>query len=201
MNPIRPPQLRLVWMSGLHYLLPTMHVGCLMLVLVSFIPPAADSADSVRPGLNTNQPVWGMRGGLLWAVSPGGFRANSEPRGLIRLGYPMLTNGGYDLVNAIAVEPVVKGRKDFSELEHSQLDDAQGKRFWAVGNTSRGPSALIPGTLSRLPSGTEPLELCIGVEPFENGDIVRLMISQRDDAPDEIQLTIHAETNSAVMGY
>lgn len=178
-----------------------MRVAFLMLILVSFILPAAGAADWVRAGLNTKQPVWGIRGGLLWAVSPGGFRANSEPRGLIRLGYPILTNGGYDLVNFIAVEPVVNGRKGFSELERSQLDNTQGKRFSAVGNTSNGPSARIPGTLSRLPSGAEQLEVCIGVEPFENGAIVRLMISQRDDAPDEIQLTIHAETNSAVMGY
>ena len=37
----------------------------------------------VRAGLNTNQPVWGIRGGLLWAIPPGGFPAPGGPRGLI----------------------------------------------------------------------------------------------------------------------
>ncbi|MCW5553864.1 MAG: hypothetical protein KIS67_17110 [Verrucomicrobiae bacterium] len=165
------------------------------------MPPASYAADWVRAGMNTNQPVWGVRGGLLWAVAPGGFRANSEPRGLIRLGYPILTNGGYDLVNFIAVEPVVRGRKGFSELERSHLDGIQGKRFWAVGDTNAESSALIPGTLRRLPSGAEQLEVSLAVEPFENGAIVRLVISQCSDAPDEIQLTVHAETNSAEMEY
>ncbi|MBE0544727.1 MAG: hypothetical protein IH623_25600 [Verrucomicrobia bacterium] len=178
-----------------------MRVGCLMLILVSLILQATQAADWVRAGVNTNQPVYGLRGGLLWAVAPGGFRARSEPRGLIRLGYPILTNGGYDLVNFIAVEPVVKGRKGFSELEHSQLDDTQGKRFWAVGETNAASSGLVPGALTPLPSGAEQLEVTVAVEPFENGAKVRLVISQRSDAPDEIKLTIHAEPGSTAMAY
>lgn len=75
------------------------------------------AVDWVRPGINTNQPVWGVRGGLMWALPPGGFRPRGEPGGLIRVGYPILTNGAYDLVNFIAVEPIVRGRKGFSELK------------------------------------------------------------------------------------
>ena len=76
----------------------------------------AHGADWIRPGVSTNQPVWGVRGGLVWAVAPGGFRGG-EPRGLIRLGYPVLPGKRYDLINFIAVEPVVQGRRGFSELE------------------------------------------------------------------------------------
>ena len=48
----------------------------------------AQEADWVRAGLNTNQPLWGIRGGSLWAVPTGGFGSASGPRGLIRVGYP-----------------------------------------------------------------------------------------------------------------
>src|SRR4051794_2702663 len=86
------------------------------------------AGDWILPGINTNAMVWGRAGGLLFAIPPSGFHA-PEPRGLIRLGYPVLTNDGYDLVNFIAIEPVVKGRKGFSELERSQLDARPGKRL------------------------------------------------------------------------
>lgn len=172
-----------------------------MLLVVLFLRQSSPAADWVRAGVNTNQPVWGVRGGLLWAVSPGGFRPGNEPRGLIRLGYPILTNGGYDLVNFIAVEPVVKGRKGFSELERSRLDGTQGKRFRAIGETNAGPSALVPGDLTRLSSGVEQLEVGIAVEAFDNGAKVRLTIAQRSDTPDEIKLTVHAESGSAAMEY
>lgn len=86
------------------------------------------AADWMRAGFGTNQPVWGSVGGLQFAIAPAGFRPN-EPRGLIRVGYPILRSGRYDLVNFIAVEPVVDGEKGFSELERSRLDDVPGKRF------------------------------------------------------------------------
>ena len=39
------------------------------------------------------------------------------------------------------------------------------------------------------------------VEPFDNGARVRLVVSQRSDAPDEIQLAVHAEPGSAPLDY
>ncbi|HEY6227725.1 MAG TPA: hypothetical protein VI282_11445, partial [Verrucomicrobiae bacterium] len=53
-------------------------------------------ADWVEGRFGTNEFVWGSKGGLVFAIPPSGFRAR-EPRGLIRLGYPVLTNGAYDL--------------------------------------------------------------------------------------------------------
>jgi len=99
----------------------------MFILMALWLTPAAFGAGWSLPSQNTNQPIWGWRGGLLFAVSPGGFHPG-EPRGLIRLGYPVLTNGSYDLINFIAVEPVVKGRKGYSELEPSRLDAAPGKR-------------------------------------------------------------------------
>ncbi|HOC58056.1 MAG TPA: hypothetical protein PKI20_20730 [Verrucomicrobiota bacterium] len=159
------------------------------------------AADWVRAGLNTNQPIWGLRGGLLWAVPPGGFRAASGPRGLIRVGYPIATNGGYRLINFIAVEPIVRGQRGFSELEMSSLDDARGKRIWPVAETGGAQSALVPGRLSQPAPGVEQLEVSLQVEPFENGARVRLGVSQRSDAPDEIRLAVRTDTGSAPLEY
>ena len=165
----------------------------------------AQEADWVRAGLNTNQPLWGIRGGLLWAVPPGGFRSASGPRGLIRVGYPISTNGGYELINFIAVEPIVNGQRGFSELEPSALDGARGKRLWTVGETNLASGSpqpsLMPGRLTRPSPGVEQLEVTVRVEPFNNGARARLVVSQRSDAPDEIQLAVHADPGSAPLEY
>jgi len=165
----------------------------------------AQAADWVRAGLNTNQPMWGVRGGLLWALPPGGFRGSGGPRGLIRLGYPIATNGGYHLINFVAVEPVVNGRRGLSELEFSALDHTRGKRIWAVGETNRAageqPPTLAHGKLSRPSPDVEQLEVVVRVEPFDNGARVRLVATQRSDAPDEVQLAVYAEPGSAPLDY
>lgn len=62
------------------------------------------AVDWVQAGADTNQPIWGLRSGLLWAIPPGGFPAPGGPRGLIRLGYPNLADGHYQLINFIAIE-------------------------------------------------------------------------------------------------
>lgn len=162
----------------------------------------ARATEWVRAGLNTNAPVWGVRGGLLWAIPPGELRPRGGPRGLIRVGYPVLTNGGYDLINFIAVEPIVNGHRGFSELEPSQTDGQPGKLFRAPrdgAGTNR--HELAPGTLTRLASGGEELAVTVRVERFQNGAHVRLVVTQRSDAPDEIKLAVHAEPDSAPLDY
>lgn len=158
------------------------------------------AADWVRAGVNTNRPIWGLRGGLQFAIPPGGFGGgDGGPRGLIRLGYPTLTNGGYALINFIAIEPVVAGRRGFSELETSRLDGAAGKRFWiGVDNAEpQSASSLNPGRLTSPASGVEQLELTLRVEKFDNGAHVYVVLAQRSDAPDELRLTLHREPDSA----
>jgi hypothetical protein len=161
----------------------------------------SEASDWVRAGLNTNQPVWGIQGGLQFALHPFGFRGGkSGPRGLIRVGSPILEKGEYSLVNFIAVEPIVDGKRGLSELEHSKLDDAPGKRFW-VDEPPDSPSSLNPGKLSKLNAGVEQLEVTVRVEKFDNGADVFLTLSQRSDAPDELQITIHPEKDSAPMKF
>ena len=100
---------------------------------------------------------------LRWEIS-------SQPPGLVRLLYPTLPDGGYDLINFIAIEPIVRGRRGFSELEPRQLlADPSGKT--------------------------------IRVEKFANGAHVRLEVTQRPEAPDEITFTVRKEPDSAPMEY
>ena len=159
----------------------------------------ATRGDDTQDGL-TNQPAWGLRGGLLWAVAPGGFRGG-EPRGLIRLGYPVLADQHYDLINFIAVEPVAHGRRGFSELERSQLDGLDGKRIWAEGTGGFAVTNASPGYLRESAGGGEELEVKLRVEKFENGAHVRLVVHQRSDRPDEIALSVFQEPDSAPLDY
>lgn len=161
---------------------------------------AAPGGEWVRAGLNTNQPIWGLRGGLLWAIPPGGFPSPGGPRGLLRVGYPIASNGACRLVNFIAIEPIVAGKRGFSELEWSQSDQMRGKRIWALAGTNLiSPSTLTPGTLVRGAGGVERCEVGLRVERFENGAQVRLVVSQSSFAPDEIGLSIFTEPGSAPL--
>lgn len=135
---------------------------------------------------------------MQFAIPPAGFRA-SEPRGLIRLGYPISSNGRHDLVNFIAIEPVVRGRKGFSELEMSKLDQVRGKRLSVTG-PAEGKVARMPAA-SPNAAEVEKLEIGLAVEKFENGAHVRLALSQRSDAPDELRLVIYTEPGSAPLEY
>jgi hypothetical protein len=119
------------------------HRFCILLCSTAAYP-IATATDWIRPGVNTNQPVWGGRGGLLWTVAPSSF-ASRSPRGLLRLGYPVRPEHRYDLINFIAVEPIVRGRRGFSELEHSRLDNVPGKRIRAQNSGAISPTNLVAG--------------------------------------------------------
>jgi hypothetical protein len=170
-----------------------------LLALLAATPAPAES-DWIRPGVNTNQLVWGIRGGLLWAVAPAGFRSG-EPRGLIRLGFPVLPGKSYDLINFIAFEPIVAGRRGFSELERSQLDGVAGKRIWCESSVDTSVTNLVPGQLRIRNDGREELEVGLQVEKFETGAHVRLVVGQRSDRPDEIRLSVFQEPDSAPLEY
>ena len=162
---------------------------------------AADAGSGwVVPVGETNRPTWGRRGALLWGL-PVGRAPVDGPRGLIRLHYPILTNGGYDLVNFIAIEPVVAGRRGFSELEPSQLDGVNGKRLQVAGLPGLKPAEGAPssGRVKRLANGAERLTVDVAVERFANGAHVRLQLVQLSARPDELELTVQAEPDSAVI--
>ena len=153
----------------------------------------------VRSDLTTNSPVWGIKDGLQFALHPVGFTSGKGgPRGLIRIGYPTLTNGVYDLINFIAVEPIVAQTRGYSELEKSTCDGKPGKLFWVgSGEMPKADAVRVdPGELLEK-NGHEELAVRVHVERFQNGAHVRLKLTQGSDAPDELRITVEAEPDSA----
>lgn len=158
-----------------------------MKTLIIMICLAASLTVHAAEWISTKQPHWGLRNGLQFALHPEGFGGNEGgPRGLIRVGAPVLPGGGCALVNFIAVEPVVNGKKGFSELEQSLSDSMQGKRFWAGEPIMTSPAP-----------GVDQLDVPMNVEAFANGAKIQVIVSQRSDAPDEIRFTVRTQPGSA----
>lgn len=161
---------------------------------------AGQTVNWIRAGLTTNAPIWGIEGGLQFALHPAGFTGgDGGPRGLIRLGYPTLPNGDYDLINFIAVEPIVSNQRGFSELEKSTFDQKNGKLFWTgdIDHPTVENPNLDQETITTVAPGVEELAVTVFVERFDNGAHVRLKLSQRSDRPDELKLTVTNEPDSA----
>jgi hypothetical protein len=113
----------------------------------------------------------------------------------------VLSGNRYDLINFIAIEPIVAGRRGFSELERSELDGVAGKRIQVESSEGISATNLVPGQLRIQNGGQEELEIGFRVEKFENGAHVRLVIRQRSDRPDEIRLSVFQEPDSAPLEY
>ena len=168
--------------------------------------PSARAGDSqwVRP-MGPDEPLtWGRRDGLVFGLaSPGGMRG---PRGLIRIG--IYANGVAEpqVLNFVAVEPVVSGagprgdRMAFSELEQSTLDPGQrGKRMWVHQESVVGRPD-VAGKLETLHMGKETVErlsVRIDVERYTaNGAHVYVVASIDSNHPYEVRLTPYAEPDS-----
>jgi len=162
--------------------------------------------------------IWGVKGGVVFAVWPSGFRevGLGGPRGLFRIGYER--DGKMTLVNFIAVEPIVEGKRGFSELEPSSVIKQdqpiglrRGKFIWPLSeyppadpakraSTSEEMRRLsVPGWFSRPSPGVEQLNVTFDVERFNNGAHPRIVASIRSDQPQEVTFTIHAAADSAPM--
>lgn len=164
----------------------------------------AQGSEWIRPQKAGDPLVWGRRDGLVFGLySQGGMRG---PRGLIRVGVYSPETSTPELLNFIAVEPVVAGagprfdRMAFSELEMSQLDSGQrGKRMW-VDAGSGGQAAAFRGRLETLHTGkaaVESLSVRIDVERFtQNGAHVYVIASIDSDRPKELRLKVFAEPDS-----
>ncbi len=149
----------------------------------------------IRPAGPHAPLVWGRTDGVVFGLPcEGGLPG---PRGLVRVGVWNADAGAPELVNFIAVEPVVEGdaprreRMAYSELEPSVLDAPErGKRLWATTSPA--------GDLTTLSSGIERLSVAIDVEAFTaNGAHVHLVASMRSDRPEEVAFTVHHHDDSA----
>lgn len=178
-----------------------MCISAVALLAAGLLAGRATAVEWVRAGLGTELPRWGLEGGLQFGIHPGPLDRADGPRGLVRLRSPTLSDGEYDLINFLAIEPVVKGQRGLSELERSRLDNAPGKRIWPApgGEPATSGGLLQPGTLTAVAPGIEQLQVTLRVEPFDNGAHVSVTITQRSDRPDEISLAVHAEPDSAPL--
>jgi len=157
----------------------------MLMAMVCYMAMATTGPTWIRDAGNC---VWGTEKGLRVAIEPGFFKRC--PRGLIHVMYPTLDGGLYDLVNFFAIEPIVKGQRGFSELEHSRLDDRNGLRLW---------TDLPQGKIKTVGKGVSALVIPVKVEKFLNGAHVRLELSIRSDNPDEVRIQVFAEPDSAQM--
>lgn len=164
----------------------------------------AEDSQWVRPTKPDDPLVWGRRDGIVFGLaSPGGIKG---PRGLIRIGIFTAGLAGPQLLNYIAVEPIVQGAGDrfdrmaFSELEMSEMDPGQrGKRMWVAPSSAADKNAAS-GMLETLHVGeatVERLSVRIDVEKFTaNGAHVYLIASIDSDHPGELRLSTFAEKDS-----
>ena len=170
---------------------------------------AALSSPWIQPHAPGDPLIWGRRDGIVFGLpSPGGLRG---PRGLIRVGVISPTTGKPELLNYIAIEPVIFGpgsrmsRMAFSELEPSRLDPGQhGKRLW-VDLSSYDKNNLPDGTVQTFPGNRdnpaiERLSVQIDVERFSvNGAHVHVIASVDSDHPDELRLSVFADNDSPAI--
>lgn len=143
-------------------------------------------------------PVWGIQGGIavgLWPM-PG-------PRGLLRVYAPYLGHPPGRMINFIAVEPVVGGRRGLSELERSRLDARPGLRMWTADTMPHGSRPALPWQPARprfIRIGeARALTFYVLVEPFRSGARPILQVILREDRPFEIALRVFTAAGGAKM--
>ena len=162
----------------------------------------------IRPENTRSPSVWGIRNGIVIGLWPYGIETSGEkqgggPRGLIRVGYEY--KGHVYLINFIAIEPVVDGKMEFSEVSPSITDGKWGKLIWAGSDPDAGsfyPASITRGKISHpdsLHPATEELSIYLFMEKFRNGAHPYLRLSIRNDRPEELGLQLFAAKNSAKM--
>jgi hypothetical protein len=156
----------------------------------------------IVPKAPDKRPIWGIQDGIQFGLWPADVEGQGTggPRGLIRIGYPILDGGkSIGLVNFIAIEPIVDGRRGFSELETSESDGRQGRVFWS-GESSQAGASPDAGTVSTV-AGVQRLSVRVNAEPFANGARPFVNLEIRADQPGELRLTISSAPGSARMDF
>lgn len=154
----------------------------------------------VRPATEHSLPIWGFPNGIRVGIWPAGFEGgDGGPRGLLRIGYPILEGGrSFGLINFIAIEPVVQGRRGYSELERSGVDGQPGKMIYST--SADDARRVSPGEVESA-HGREVLRVHLRVEAFANGARPVIVLEFHSEQPDEVRLSARAQAGSASMEY
>jgi hypothetical protein len=184
-------------------------------IIILFLIPVSLSVQAqekkvewIRPAARTSPAVWGIKGGIVFSLWPYGVETNADafgggPRGLIRIGHEY--NGTVHLINFLAIEPVVNGKIEFSEISPSRADQQWGKLMWAADTDVA--KAFVPYAFARgvidypvaNDRSVERLRLYVFMEQFGNGAHPYLRLSIRSDKPEEIGIEIFQQQGSAKM--
>jgi len=162
----------------------------------------------IRPDNAQSPPVWGIHNGLvvgLWPAAPekGIPDADGGPRGLLRIGFEY--KGTIHLINYMAIEPLVDGDMEFSEVSPSRVDGRWGKLFWAADTLEANgfsPHANTRGSITHpdpLHPEIEQLSLYVFIEQFLDGAHPYFKLTIRSDHPGELGIQIFNYSNSAAM--
>jgi hypothetical protein len=145
-----------------------------------------------------SEPVWGVKGGIAVGLWP-----TNGPRGLLRVYAPYLGQPPGRMVNFIAIEPIVGGRRGYSELERSAQDGRAGKVIWTGDDFESDPKPRPPWNPAkgriRGSGAAETLSFYLFIERFENGAQTVVNVALRQDRPHEVLLTTYAADGSAPM--
>ena len=171
--------------------------------------PVADGLEGLaRPVVEGRwlRPAAGERAIAAWGHAEGlrvGLHPLPGPRGMLRVYAPYLSQPETRMINFIAIEPTVVGkRRGLSELEPSRLDGVPGKRLWsgddAAGLADRRAARPARGVVRTI-GGIECLQVFIGVERFDNGARPLVRLTFRADRPHAVGLATFAAPGSAAM--
>ncbi len=162
-------------------------------------PPRQDGI-WVRPAQDTpSMAVWGFADGIRVGINPPG-----RPRGLLDIYAPYLGAGDMNIINFIAMEPIVASSQNrgYSELESSALDGVQGKQFRSSDTPERPATwdKLHParGTVA-VEDGKQTLTVWIFCEKFDNGADVYVRLRFIEGSPYQFELQAFASAQSAPL--
>ncbi|MBO9154689.1 hypothetical protein ACFOTA_20920 [Chitinophaga sp. GCM10012297] len=144
------------------------------------------AAGQANDWVRRDSTVWGIRNGMVVGLWPAAIEnlkqgANGGPRGLFRIGYEYM--GIVYHINYIAVEPVVNGRIEFSEISPSASDGKWGKLMW-VSDTFNTADAV---------------GMYVQIEKFANGAHPYLKLSISRNRPEELCIEVFHHPDSAPM--
>lgn len=181
-------------------------IAC-MCILVHLSALAQSKVNWIRPDASNRTQTWGIHNGIVFSLWPNGVETGDlgegGPRGLLRMGYEH--QGKIYLINFIAIEPIVDGKIEFSEISPSRVDGKWGKVLWAADTETSdayNPTNIPRGVIS-YPDPTHPaveqLTIYIFTEQYISGANPYFKISIRSDRPDEVCFEINHKSNSAKM--
>jgi hypothetical protein len=162
----------------------------------------------IRPDNAAAPPLWGIRNGIVIGLWPAAIEsprpgADGGPRGLLRIGYEW--KGIIYHLNYIAIEPVVNGKMEFSEISPSRVDGKWGKLMWTGETSEPGRFTATAGTRGVLshPDAQHPeyttLSLYVFMEAFENGARPYLRLSINSNRPEELCIEVFHQPGGTPM--